>query len=292
MTYTIETRGGESISLQEYIDYVSCCVDLQNVDSVLESAGHLRAVADDRTFVTDYINKELEHSWDDFQPENSYSAQTLTLGSGTDFSIRVNMWLPPSADDDGWDQRLYAYGLPHDHNFSFLTVGYAGPGYWTEIYEYDGESVEGYPGESVDLTYLERTSLPTGKTMFYRASKDIHIQEPPEAFSMSVNLLIVSPSVKRANQYTFDLDAQRIRGYVPNAGAGRVMLAQLGKYVGNERTSCLLDSLSVQHPQPRLRWAAHDALAVLNDDRSSDIYDRAESDPHPFVRRMARERRA
>ena len=33
----------------------------------------------------------------------------------------------------------FFYHVPHDHNFSFLTVGYLGPGYWSEYYEYDYE---------------------------------------------------------------------------------------------------------------------------------------------------------
>jgi hypothetical protein len=26
----------------------------------------------------------------------------------------------------------FVYGLPHDHNFDFLTLGYFGPGYWSD----------------------------------------------------------------------------------------------------------------------------------------------------------------
>ena len=45
----------------------------------------------------------------------------------------------------------FFYHVPHDHNFSFLTVGYLGPGYWSEYYEYDYGEVVGMPGEKVDL---------------------------------------------------------------------------------------------------------------------------------------------
>lgn len=35
-----------------------------------------------------------------------------------------------------------AYGYPHDHNFSFLTSGYLGPGYVSDYYEYDYSSCD------------------------------------------------------------------------------------------------------------------------------------------------------
>ena len=289
MALTLDAKSNGSISLAEYVDYVTRSVDLQDPDAVIESATHLHALGENKKFIVERINQELESAWDQFQPDNSYSAQTLTLGSGKDFSIRANMWLPTRPGGDGWDERLYAYGLPHDHNFSFLTVGYVGSGYWTEIYEYDSRRVVGYPGEDIDLAFIERTRLPAGKVMFYRASRDIHTQEPPDDFSMSLNLLIVSPSVRMSNQYTFDLENRKIRGYVPNAGGGRVMLARLAKYVGDGRTACILDAIASRHPQPRLRWTAYESLAKLDNANAVRIYECAANDRDPFVRRQARD---
>jgi hypothetical protein len=290
MAITIETSESAAMTLADYIDYVSREVDLQDAESVLASAPALRSLAQNRTFLVDYLNRELAQSWDTFQPDNSYSAQTLTLGAGKDFSIRANMWLPSDPASDGWDDRLYAYGLAHDHNFSFLTVGYLGPGYRTSIYEYDSMIVEGFPGERVELKFLERTSLPVGKIMLYRASRDIHTQEPPEDFSMSLNLLIVSPSVRNSNQYTFNIEKGEIHGYVPNASGGRVMLVEMAKYVGDGRTVSLIESICRRHPVPRLRWAAYNSLATLEKGSSEQIFTRAAADLHPYVRRMASEK--
>lgn len=288
MALTIDTANRGSITLNEYIEFVSNCVDVQDLDAVAESAQMLRSLADNSTFLVERLNRELAQSWDDFQPDNSYSAQTLTLGSGDSFSVRANMWLPVEQSDDEWNQQLYAYELAHDHNFSFLTVGYLGPGYETEIYEYDPATIDGFAGEKAQLTFLEHTSLPRGKVMLYRASRDIHTQKPPPAFSMSLNLLIVSPSVRLSNQYFFDLQKCELSGYVPNAAGGRVMLAELAKYVGNGRTASLLDSVSRRHPHSRLRWAAYDSLAVMDTSSAERIYERAADDTHPFVRGMAK----
>ncbi len=61
------------------------------------------------------------------------------------YFIRANFW--PSPRDSVFKlsgTSPFFYGLPHDHNFSFLTVGYLGPGYWSEYYEYDYAAVTGF----------------------------------------------------------------------------------------------------------------------------------------------------
>ena len=68
------------------------------------------------------------------------------------YFIRANFW--PSERDSVFKASgtsPFFYHVPHDHNFSFLTVGYLGPGYWSEYYEYDYDKVVGLPGEKVDL---------------------------------------------------------------------------------------------------------------------------------------------
>ncbi len=286
MAQTMPVHPACPMSLEEYLEYIAEQVDLTDQESVLCSADALAALALDETLLATHVNDELRH-WTDFQPGNAYSAQTLTLGGGRDFSVRANMWLPPSPSDDGWEDHLYAYGLAHDHNFSFLTVGYYGSGYQTRIYEYDHDDVIGYPGEPVDLQFLERTSLPKGKVMYYRASTDVHTQEHPDEFSVSVNLLIVGAGVRKANQYTFDLETSTVSGYVQNVGTGRVMLAYLARFFGNDRTAGLLDELSQTHPHPRLRWTAADSLATLDPARAAEVVERAASDLHPYVRMRA-----
>ena len=85
-------------------------------------------------------------------------------GRSSKFIIRANFW--PALKDSvvrhsGTDP--FFYGVPHDHNFSFLTVGYLGPGYWSDYYEYDYGEVVGYPGEEVDLRFVEKSRLDAGQ---------------------------------------------------------------------------------------------------------------------------------
>lgn len=71
-----------------------------------------------------------------------------------------------------------------------MTVGYYGPGYETELYQYNPKEVNGYVGETVELEHLGRTKLPNGRVMVYREKVDVHTQFPPAQLSVSLNLMV------------------------------------------------------------------------------------------------------
>ncbi|MEM7308566.1 MAG: HEAT repeat domain-containing protein [Planctomycetota bacterium] len=288
MALTIQTETSDAISLEEYLEHVTHRVDPSDTDQVIESAPKLAALANNRTFLVEKFNQELR-DWRSFQPTNAYSAQTLTLGGGERFFVRANMWAPPSDTGQVWDwqSRLFAYSRPHDHNFSFLTVGYIGGGYGTKIYEYDPDTVRGEVGERVDLRYLETTALPAGKVMFYRASRDIHSQSPPSEFSMSLNFMVVSPEVAAREQYWFDLEAGTITGRVQNPGSCREMIVRLAAHVGDGATANLLEDIAATHVFPRVRAAAYRSLAHLEPGRGAEIAALAAGDRDPSVRAAA-----
>ncbi|WP_414517058.1 HEAT repeat domain-containing protein [Nostoc sp. PCC 9305] len=288
MAITIDINTDKSINLEEYIEYISSTVDLKDLDSIIESAEHLKALANNRHFLIKRFNRELLE-WNNFQTTNSYSSQTLMLGNGKGFFVRANMWMPPSKvpEDREWQNKVFSYLFPHDHNFSFLTVGYLGSGYGTTIYEYDSEKIIGVPGEKVNLRFLEHTFLPEGKIMLYRASRDVHSQEHPQEFSISLNLMIVSPEININNQYSFDLNAGTITDYVKNPGTGRVMLCHLARYIGDSTTVNTLESLAMRHSSPRLRATAYDSLAVLEKNSALEIWQQALQDKHFYVQHVA-----
>ena len=154
MALTLETDTHAAITLEEYVDYVSREVDPDDEASIIASAHMLRALANNRRVIGDYLTAELQ-SWKTFQPTNSYTAQTLMLAQRGRFAVRANIWEPPGSSPElrAHQKALYYYQVPHDHNFSFLTVGYVGPGYETLIYERDPDAIVGVPGESVDLRF-------------------------------------------------------------------------------------------------------------------------------------------
>jgi len=289
MATTIPSFDTAAISLREYLSLISKSVDLRDRDQVLESARYLKQLANNKQFLIEKFNHELLH-WNDFQPANAYSSQTLTLGGGDGFLVRANMWAPLSEDDSLWEleSKLFTYSQPHDHNFSFLTVGYWGSGYNTSIYECDPNDMIGYQGEEIDLQFLETTSLPEGKLMYYRASRDIHSQEPPEEFSISINLLLLSPEISLNNQHWFDLEHHSITGYVQQIpSAGRMMLCNTAKYIGNSTTANILEQLSKKHIFPRLRAAAFESLAHLEPNSAPEVWNTALNDKSNYVKHHA-----
>lgn len=287
MAYTLDFSTTDTIDLSDYLEYMSQ-IDLSDTDQVLASGAMLKALANNRRFVVDKLNDELL-SWRNFQPGNNATAQTLVLGSGDGFYVRANMWSPPSRASgvQDWERSLYSYQRPHDHNFSFMTVGYFGSGYATSIYEYDPDQTIGVPGELVGLRFLERTTLPTGKIMFYRAGRDVHSQEHPEEFSISVNLMLHSQESTNRNQYYFNLDNHTIEDYIPTSGTGRVALCSLARHIGNGETASALEEIASRHSMPRVRAAAFESLAVLSGAEHA-TWERAMQDKHPLVREVAR----
>ena len=182
MARTIPCSTSNAISIGEYLEHVRSKVNLRDEDSLAASAPMLRALANDRELVVRELNRRIEN----FLADGAIpSAQSLALGGGDDFYVRANIW-PAIADMASGRayQDQFAYNLAHDHNFTFMTVNYLGPGYETEIYEYDFDKVEGYIGEAVDLRFLEKIRFGTGIVMLYRASRDVHVQYAPTELTM------------------------------------------------------------------------------------------------------------
>jgi hypothetical protein len=274
------------VGIDEYVEFVKG-LDLRNEQALADSAPMLRALANDRTLVVHRINQEIENS---FRASYLPSAQTIFLGGGTDFYVRAAVW-PSSAAVAGGRlyQDKFAYHMAHDHNFTFLTVNYLGPGYETEIYEYSHEACVGVPGEEVDLRFLEKVRFGPGSVMLYRASKDVHIQYPPEELSVTLNLMIALPEVRTRDQYYFDTTRKVIMEYVPDTSASKnVSLIRMAAHLGNSTTRDLLTTLTKEHPCRRTRLSAFEGLAIRDPSRSIEVWQSACSDPAPLVVQAAR----
>ena len=111
----------------------------EDEDSLHHAAGQLRRLGNNRCFLGDLLIEALVTRHRDDAGESSYGPQVIMLtppGAG-DFFLRANIW--PSANEHAMRASggaAFVYGVPHDHNFSFLTLGYFGPGYWSDYYEY------------------------------------------------------------------------------------------------------------------------------------------------------------
>lgn len=287
MALTIPCTTTEVISLEEYLEHVRSKVNLLSLDSVAASAPKLRALANDRALVIRELNRRVA----DYLSDGALpSAQALLLGKGDGFFVRANIW-PAIADMASGRayQDQFAYNLAHDHNFSFMTVNYLGPGYETEIYEYDYNKVEGFVGESVDLRFIEKVRFGTGMAMLYRANRDVHVQYAPTELTITLNLMIADSDFRLRDQYYFDLASRSIAGY-PNElpATSRSALLQLAGYIGDGNTQALLSDLATRHPCRRTRLTAFAAWARQQPDRAASIWEKASSDKAPLVANAAR----
>jgi hypothetical protein len=289
MALVIPCHTKDVISIEDYVHHIRTRVDLRDQDSIGASAPMLRALANDRTLVVRRLNKLVESA---FTQDSIPSAQTVFLGQGKNFYVRAAIW-PSSADIAGGRiyQDRFAYNVAHDHNFTFMTVSYLGPGYETDIYEYDPEKVEGYVGESVDIRFLDKVKFAPGMVMLYRASRDVHIQHPPEELTITLNLIISHPEVRMRDQFFFDLQNRIISEFPTDSDSSkRVSLLNLAEHFGNADTRQLLFDLAHRHPCRRTRLRAYEALGRQVPLEAVSVWESACSDAAPLVVNAARKK--
>lgn len=239
-------------------------VDLANPDALPDYAALLAGLSANRSFLADRVMAELKASYSRQLDDNRYSAQVFLLHrSGRRFFLRANLW--PAARDYAYatsGPAAFSYEVPHDHNFSFLTVGHLGPGYVSDYYEYDAESVDGRQDEELNLRFVERSSLNEGKVMLYRAHRDIHSQLPPEQLSISLNIMEEGEHVPWRDQYIVDLERGTIAKRPTLSQAE--MLLRCAVHFCDEGID-LADHFAKHHPVPRVRANAIAALAAVAD---------------------------
>ncbi len=291
MALTLNCQTNKQVSVEEYLSYIESQTDLKDPDSVMASAHMLKGLANDRNLVVSRLNDYIEHS---FNAPGLASAQSILLGRGKDFYVRANLW--PSDKDVGAGrmyQDQFSYKVAHDHNFSFLTVGYHGPGYETDIYEYDYDAVEGYVGEKVEIRFLEKVRFSAGMAMYYRANKDLHIQHPPSDLTITLNLIIVPLQVRLREQYVFDLSTSTIASLPAEVEASqRVRFVALSAKLGDGNTAQLLQDLALTHPCRRTRLTAWESLCALVPKEAQRFWELACADLAPLVAKHARSKLA
>ena len=108
--------------------------DPHDQESLMGAALWLRRLGNNQTFLGDLLIEQLAQRHREEPGGNAYGPQVVMLvPPGGSFFIRANIW--PSADEHmvrASGEAAFAIGMPHDHNFSFLTHGYFGPGYWSD----------------------------------------------------------------------------------------------------------------------------------------------------------------
>ena len=267
--------------------------DPRDEESTREAAYWLKRLNNNRGFLSDVLLKRLKNEGKS-KIESGYGPQAIILSPlrGRMF-LRANIW--PAKDDlcfKNSGAQTFVYGVPHDHNFSFLTSGYLGPGYQSDYYTYDYEDVTGIPSERANLRFVERSALSQGKVMLYRAHLDVHSQLPPESLSVSLNVMHVDPAQCWYDQYGFDPDADEVTKVLsPNATEVFLRTAVAG---GSTEALDYAKWVGVTHPSERLRLASFEARAGrINDMAERDrIWREAEGCGSRMVAAIAGTRRS
>ena len=186
----------EPISFSNMLAHFDALGDRVLLENLDESAAVLRRLYNNRSFLGDILCSQLQ-DMTGFEEMNGYTPQVFILHRSDHYFVRAAVWTPPAGERS---DAMFFYEDPH---FTLLTLGYLGSGYKTILFEYDYASTDGYDGEVVPTRYLEETGLPEGRVMLYRKNRDIHVQLPPDEFSVSINIL--AHSGPRDRQYSFDL---------------------------------------------------------------------------------------
>ena len=287
-----------SCSLEQAIDALAALeFDPSDEEKLQSAAIWLKKLGNNRTFLADLLLDQIAgRSNAATALDSGYGPQAIMLspryeGEQGGMFLRANIW--PAEEDLCFQTsgaRSFVYGVPHDHNFSFLTCGYSGPGYRSDYYEYDYESVSGYPSEQVDLRFVERSTLEPGKVMLYRAHRDIHSQLPPDALSVSLNVMHIDPAQCWFDQYGFDLERGEVTRLL-NGNTTEVFM-RVAIASGSEEAFDFAEWVGQSHPSDRLRLASFEArAAVAEQTKAEGIWQAAEASGSRMVAAIARRRR-
>lgn len=271
--------------------------DADDPASTAAAADWLRRLANNRDFLGELLVDRLAGRGREGL-DSGYGPQAIMLSHpranrANAAVLRAAIW--PSPRDHAFrtsGAESFVYGAAHDHNFDFLTVGYCGPGYASDYYEYDYAAVAGYPGEDAGLRFVESSVLSPGKLMLYRRHVDVHAQLPPDSLSVSLNVMRVDRVQGWFDQYGFDLEAGTVTRII-NGNASEVLL-RIAVASGTAEALDYVAWVGKAHPSDRLRLASFAARAdQCADPAAADaIWRAAELSGSRMVADAARARRA
>ncbi len=298
MPQIIQELCEESCSLPEAVEAIAALdFDPRDPSCTAKAAQWLRRLSNNRTFLADRLIDRLSGRIAG-EPESAYGPQAIILsplrtGARGGMFLRANIW--PAEHDlcfQNSGAKTFVYGIPHDHNFAFLTSGYLGPGYRSDYYTYDYAQVTGYSGEDADLRFAGRSALEEGELMLYRAHLDVHSQLPPASLSVSLNVMHVDPAQPWHDQYGFDLDRGEVtRVLSPNATEVFLRTAVAS---GSEEAEDFAQWVGATHPSERLRLASFEARVgkAVGSEACDEVWQEAERNGSRMVATIARMRRA
>lgn len=256
-----------ALTPEDALDAAADCVAVGTPDEIADAAWILAGLAANTAFLTEEINRDLEAALTG-KTTKTYSPQSMLIGGNQKVALRANFWFPASSTTANKviENQTYSYELAHDHNFTFSTIGYVGPGYDTDVYQYDRSGVTGLVGEHVSFSPRRRERLEKGKVLVFESCRDVHVQFPPSQLSISINMIVSDRAELLKPQYLFDLDPPRIAGFAESPLLKRLYLLKFAAEVGNEETAHLVTRLLAQTREPITRAGCYYAGEHLSND--------------------------
>ncbi|SFS00327.1 hypothetical protein [Sphingomonas jatrophae] len=250
----------------------------------------LAALGRDRRFLGDLAIAALVARCAPQARASRYSAQVMMLHRGDGWFLRACLW--PAPDDPvvrAGGLAPFFYGVAHDHDFAFVTLGYHGPGYASDYWERDPALGSAAPGAAAGLVPAGRRMLGPGELMLYRAHRDVHRQLPAERLSITINLMAETRGRAPAVQHRFDPEADRVTEVLTTTSL--TALLPLAAALGGEEGRALVAEVGAGHPNGWARFAALAAAARVAPSRAerADAFARAARDADPFVAGLAAE---
>ena len=215
------------------------------VESYLKVIDQFKMLSNNKIFFREILLKNLKAPLESEQPENPQLR--IIIPANGRYYVRAVFW-PPQNDPivNSTDAEALAYHYAHDHNFSFLTVGYYGPGYKSDYYEYEYGDVVGYENEPVELRHVGLKQLEYKKLMIYRAHIDIHEQYPPESLSITLNLVGQPHLHEFKHQYNLSTDGGFVKKIVNRLPT--TTLVAIASAFADDNINEILNDLMCSHP--------------------------------------------
>lgn len=279
----------QTMGIDEFKAAVRERCDPERPETMMAVGEELVMLANNRDLVARLFEREI------MRPRgvrSMYSPQSCVIFSERRFYARLNFWpaLPTDPRRRNILSRLYSYQGYHDHNFSFLTTNFFGPGYETDIYEYEHDAVDGVIGEDVRLRHTGVLQLKKGDIFLFEKGKDIHEQSAPSETSASINLILRNSRDTVADeQYHFDVERSRIASYVDTTGHKQNTFFGFARSIRDERTTELIAEIAHSHPARSVRAHACTILGCMDGEPAvrSLLEQAAVEDPAKVVRLAA-----
>ena len=255
----IPTQTNAVLELDQFMEHVDRHLDVESEDSLVSMAPQLLALANNRRFLARHLAATLGR--DDFQQRNPFAGPVFVLANRRHFMVRAIGW-PPSDANSGASYNS-TYRVAHNHAFSLLTVGYWGPGYETDIFACSTETLAHAANGSraeLDLPLIGRYRLGEGTVLHFPAHRVVHVQYPPAAYSISLNLVVKRKADDSAEQYFFDVDRRCYRGSTGTTSNAWLRILHLAARRPDSRYVRALTSIAEGHPSLRIRTVAREAL--------------------------------